>query len=263
MSAAVTAVLRFMTVMETGQDGGAPDLLHEEIEVHDFDLPDAGVYRGLEGVGRWLADWDAPWEEWSAHVHDYFDLGTQVATLNHLQARTGSGLAVDRQDSQLFTMRDGKIAKLEYFGEADTAIERADDPDRSARRRGVHGKIRAVYRSALREDVEGVVALLRPDYEFYPEAGAPMDTAYRGHDGARRYFQEAFEAWEILRLDVERLVDAGDTVVALFEMHNRGRGSGIELTGRWGEVWETDGVDLVSSRFYQSHGEALGAAGLA
>lgn len=263
MSAAVSTVRRFMIGVETGTDDGAADLLHEEIEIHDFDLPDAGVYHGLEGIGRWLADWDAPWDEWSAHVHDFLDLGPQVATLNHLQARTTSGLAVDREDSQLFTVRDGKIAKLEYFGEAETALERADDPGRAAVRKAAHDKVRALYGAALRNDVEGVVALLHPDYEFYPEAGAPMDAAYRGHEGARRYFAEAFEAWELLRFDIERLIDVGSSVVALFEMQNRGRGSGIELTGRWAEVWEFDGTDAMRSRFYQSHDEALRAAGLA
>ena len=90
-----------------------------------------------------------------------------------------------------------------------------------------------------------------------------MDPAYRGHEGARRYFRDTFEAWEILEFEVERVVDAGDRAVALFEMRNRGRGSGIELTGRWAEVWETNGTDIVASRFYQSHGEALEAAELA
>ena len=113
-----STVRRFMMGVETGEEDGVADLLHEEIEIHDFDLPDAGVYHGLEGIGRWLADWDAPWDEWSAHAHDFLDLGTQVATLNRLQARTASGLAVDREDSQLFTLRSGKIAKLEYFGDA-------------------------------------------------------------------------------------------------------------------------------------------------
>jgi ketosteroid isomerase-like protein len=262
VSTAVATVLRFMLATATGEGDGAAELLHDEIEVHDFDLPDAGIYHGLEGVGRWLADWDAPWEEWSGHVHDFLDLGSQVATLNHLRARTGSGLAVDREDSQLFTMRDGKIAKLEYFGEAGTALERCHDPARAAARKQVHEKIRAVYAAALREDIEAAVALLHPDYEFHPEEGAPMDVTYIGHEGARRYFREAFEAWEFLEFDLERLVDAGDRVALLFEMRNRGRGSGIELSGRWGEVWETDGTDLISSRNFQSHEEALAAAGL-
>ncbi len=262
MSAGVRTVLRFLDGIEAENEAAA-DMLHEAIEVHDFDLPDAGVYHGLEGAERWLADWDAPWEQWSARAHDFLDLGTQVVTLTHLQARTTSGIAVDREDSQLFTMRDDKIAKLQYFGEGGMAIEHADDPEHATRRVEVHDKIRAVYRAAVRGDVDGVVSVLHPDYEFYPEADSPMDAAYRGHDGARRYFEDAFEAWEILELRVERLVDAGDRVATLFEMRNRGRGSGIELTGRWGELWETDGTDLMRSRFYQSHDEALAAAGLA
>jgi ketosteroid isomerase-like protein len=259
-AAAVATVLRFSHAIENGDDPSC--LIDEAIEVHDFDLPDAGVYRGLEGMAGWLAAWDAPWEEWSTHVHDFLDLGDQVGTLNHLRARTSGGLNVDREDSQLYTVRGGKIVKLEYFGEATTALQQAADPTRAAARRDAHAKIRALYAAAVREDVEGVVALLHPDYEFHPEAGAPMDTAYRGHDGARRYFLEAFEAWEILRFDVERLIDAGNSVVALFEMHNRGRGSGIELSGRWAEVWQTAGTEIVGSRFFQSHAEALTAAGL-
>ena len=105
---------------------------------------------------------------------------------------------------------------------------------------------------------------LRAGYgDFGWPTGAEEGLRTRGHEGARRYFSEAFEAWEILAFEVERIVDAGDAAVALFEMRNRGRGSGIELTGRWAEVWELSGTDVVRSRFYQSHEEALAAAGLA
>ena len=34
------------------------DSLDPSIEVFDHDLPDAGDYRGHEGFGRWLADWE-------------------------------------------------------------------------------------------------------------------------------------------------------------------------------------------------------------
>jgi ketosteroid isomerase-like protein len=261
MSTAMTCALRFFRAVE-GVEADAADLLHEAIEIHDFDLPDAGVYRGYEGLERWLSDWSAPWEEWSAHVHDLFDLGSQVVSLNHLVARTSSGITVDREDSQLCTIRDGKILKLEYFGDPVSALDRADDSERARARKATHDKIRSVYGAAVRHDVEGVVAQLSPQYEFYPETDSPMDDAYRGHDGARRYFAEMFEAWEIISVDVDRLVDAGDSVVALFQMRNRGRGSGIELDERWGEVWQTTRDQLVSSRFYTSHAEALSDAGL-
>jgi len=241
---------------------GAQDLLHEDLEVHDFDLPDAGVYRGHDGFARWLAAWEEPWEEWHGDVHDLLDLDHQAASLMHLQARTASGLEVDREDSHLLTIRDGRIVKIEWFGNAEGALERAVDPERAAVRRAAHEKVRALYAAAVREDVEGVVVQLAPGYEFYPEAGSPMGPAYRGHEGARNYFREIFEALEILSFDVERLVDVGDSVLALFEMRNRGRGSGVELTGRWAEIWQTSGSELTASRFYQSHDEALAAAGL-
>jgi ketosteroid isomerase-like protein len=253
--------LRFWQLAESSADPG--DLLHEDIEVHDFDLPDAGIYHGREGFARWIADWEEPWEEYSGDMYDVLDLHDQVASFMHLRARTANGLEVDRHDSQLVTVRDGRITKLEYFGEAHAALERARDPERAATRKLVHDKIRACYAAAVREDVDDVVAQLSPEYEFYPETDSPMEPAYRGHEGARRYFQDTFEAWEILHFHVERLVDVGDGVVALFDMRNRGRGSGIELTGRWGELWQTTGDQLLSSRFYTSHEQATAAAGLA
>ena len=261
MSLAVATALRFFEAIEQQDENGLA-LVDEAIEIHDFDLPDAGVYHGHEGMYRWLADWSTPWEAWSGDIHDLLDLGDQVISLNHLQARTSSGLSVDREDSQLCTVRDGKVVKLEYFGHAETALERCHDPARANDRKQVHDKIRALYEAAVREDFEAAVALLHPDYEFQPEEGAVMGSSYRGHEGARRYFKEAFEAWEILQFDIERLVDAGDRVAALFEMRNRGRGSGVELSGRWAEVWVTEGTDVVASRFFQSHDEALDAAGL-
>jgi ketosteroid isomerase-like protein len=260
-AAEVGTVLRFWQILESS---GSPDgLLHDEVEVHDFDLPDAGVYRGRNGFAQWLADWSEPWDDYRGEILDVFDLGDQVASEMHLTARTMSNLEVEREDSQLVTVREGRITKVEYFGDPDTALERAADAARGAARRVVHDKVRAVYRAGLHEDVETAVAQLGPDYEFYPEAGAPMAPAYRGAEGARAYFREVFEAWEILSFDVERLLDVGDSVLALFEMRNRGRGSGAELTGRWAEIWQTRGQELIASRFYQTHDEALAAAGLA
>jgi ketosteroid isomerase-like protein len=179
------------------------DVLHDDIEVHDFDLPDAGVYRGHEGFARWLADWEEPWEEYGGDVHDLFDLDHQVASLMHLHARTGSGLEVNREDSQLLTVKNGRIVKLEWFGEARTALERAADPDRAAMRKRVHDKIRSTY--------------------------APP-------------------------LTVERLVDAGTSVVALLAFRGPDR--------HCAELWETSGEETLSARTYASHEQALEDAGL-
>jgi ketosteroid isomerase-like protein len=54
-------------------------------------------------------------------------------------------LEVEREDSQLITVRDGMIAKLEYFGDTQTALARAADPAQAATRKLLHDKIRSTY----------------------------------------------------------------------------------------------------------------------
>jgi ketosteroid isomerase-like protein len=46
------------------------ELFAEDCEIHDFDIPDADVYRGPEGALDWLAHWDTAWESWSVHDLD-------------------------------------------------------------------------------------------------------------------------------------------------------------------------------------------------
>jgi ketosteroid isomerase-like protein len=155
----VATALRFWLAVEGV--GDVTEVLHHDIEVHDFDLPDAGIYQGVEGFAQWLGGWSAPWEEWGGTLNDLLDLGDQVVSLTHLHARA-SGLKLERDESQLIAVRDGKIARLEYFGDAHAALERAQDPERAATRKLVHEKIRALYKAAVGEDVAGVVAHLAP-----------------------------------------------------------------------------------------------------
>jgi hypothetical protein len=68
---------------ETALEDLAPD-----VEVRDFDIPDAGVYRGHDGFMEWLLGWDAGWESW--RVED-----------------------VER----------GKIVRIEYFNDQKLALE--------------------------------------------------------------------------------------------------------------------------------------------
>jgi len=35
----------------------ALETLHAEAEIHDFDIPDAGLYRGHDGFLAWLKGW--------------------------------------------------------------------------------------------------------------------------------------------------------------------------------------------------------------
>src|SRR5688572_28916518 len=52
---------------------------------------------------------------------------------------------------------------------------------------------------------------------------------YEGHDGVRTFFSEISEIWERFDVEVEDIRDAGNCVVAIYEMTGVGRASGVEV----------------------------------
>src|SRR4051794_24672810 len=83
-----------------------------EVETYDHDIPDAGEYRGFEGLLRWQADWEREWESWQWDPQDYIDAGERVVAVLRVQARgRHSGVDVERLDGAVHTMRDGKCVR--------------------------------------------------------------------------------------------------------------------------------------------------------
>ncbi|HEY4429222.1 MAG TPA: nuclear transport factor 2 family protein [Solirubrobacteraceae bacterium] len=104
----------FVTWGETGEP--AWDLLHDDVEAHDHDIMDAGEYRGLAGVHRWFEDWGSAWSEYSVEPEEFIDAGEHVVVILRMTAKgRGSGIEIERQDAFVFEMRDGKIARMDYF----------------------------------------------------------------------------------------------------------------------------------------------------
>ena len=100
------------------------DTTDEQVEIHDHDIPDRGEYLGAAGVRRWLEDWGAAWAEWSLEPEEFIDAGDRVVVVAHLRARgRDSGVEVDRQDGLVYTMRDGKLVRLDYYGSRGQALD--------------------------------------------------------------------------------------------------------------------------------------------
>jgi ketosteroid isomerase-like protein len=81
-----------------------------------------------------------------------------------------------------------------------------------------------------------------------------------------RYGRESFkivrETYEDFRFEVDRFVDGGDVVVALGRYSASGRASGVSVTGDHGYVWTVRDGRAVRFEWFQSHREALEAAGI-
>jgi ketosteroid isomerase-like protein len=114
----------FMATMEEDWPT-ALGTLDPEVEVLDFDIPDAGVYRGPAGFLAWLKGWAEGWDSWRVEDIEFRDAGDdQVIALFTLIAKGAhSGLELERQDAITYRIRSGKIARTEYFNDQRLARE--------------------------------------------------------------------------------------------------------------------------------------------
>jgi uncharacterized protein len=102
-------------------------------------------------------------------------------------------------------------------------------------------------RDLVAEDLEYV----NPDY-----AVEPGTRVGRGVLGSVR------DTYPDFAIHIDRYVDAGDDVVALGRFTASGGASGIELTGEQGYIWTVRDGLAVRFQWFQSHREALEAAGM-
>ena len=95
------------------------DLLSPQTEVYDFDIPDAGVYRGRSAVRDWLDQWDEAWASWDVEEVDIRPAAENrvVAFFTLLAKGRGSGVELKRRDVMLHDLRDGKVVRIEYYNE--------------------------------------------------------------------------------------------------------------------------------------------------
>jgi ketosteroid isomerase-like protein len=103
----------------------ALDTLASDVEIHDFDIPDAGVYRGPDGFLSWLRGWGEGWESWRVEDAEFRSVDdNQVIALFRIVARGGhSGMELERRDAITYRIEGGKISRMEYFNDQDAARE--------------------------------------------------------------------------------------------------------------------------------------------
>jgi uncharacterized protein len=120
----VEIVRRSYNAYARGNMDSALTALDPEIEIYDHDIPDSGEYRGLDGLFRWQADWESSWESWRWEAEDFVDAGDRVVAVLRVHAKgRGSGADVERLDGAVWTLRDGKCIRLDYYGSKAEALE--------------------------------------------------------------------------------------------------------------------------------------------
>jgi len=83
------------------------------------------TYTGYEGVRRFWGDLFSDWDEFHAEPKEIVDAGSQVAVVMHMKGRMHE-LEIDALWSHLWTVRDGRVLRLESFASPEGAVEAAE-----------------------------------------------------------------------------------------------------------------------------------------
>jgi ketosteroid isomerase-like protein len=103
------------------------DTLHPAVEVNEWpEGPEARTYHGHDGVREAIAVWSESWERMDVTVEDVSEVGEHVVmTLQQRFKGKGSEVEVAITSTNVFTVRDSKIVRVQLFTDRDSALAAA------------------------------------------------------------------------------------------------------------------------------------------
>jgi hypothetical protein len=103
------------------------DIVWEAVE----DAPDAGTYRGHEGIRGYLQDWLDTVDGLRNELRELVEVGDCVVTDNRVNARIkGTDNEMAFEYSQVTLIEDGRIIHIKEFREHDDALAYAEASER-------------------------------------------------------------------------------------------------------------------------------------
>lgn len=124
--------------------------------------------------------------------------------------------------------------------------------------------VRRMYEAFSQGDVDEMVGLVGADMEFFPQVTASMverSEPYRGHEGLRRYVEDAARVWVQLEIIPHEFRDLGDRVLVFGRVYARGEGGYIsDSPAAW--LWRITDDRITWGCVYTNRADALAAADL-
>jgi uncharacterized protein len=106
----------------------ALEFMDERIEYVNPDYAvEAGRRYGHAGIRANVENMRISFDYWRFEPEEFLDAGEQVAVLGTFRARgRDSGIEIERRQSRLWTIRDGKVIRYQWFDGPDEAMDRAE-----------------------------------------------------------------------------------------------------------------------------------------
>jgi ketosteroid isomerase-like protein len=105
----------------------APGLVHPDLVIDTSDnVFNPDLYRGAGGLDRLLRDSAEVWEDFRMEPEEWAVAGDDVVVTLHTHARgRGSGVEVEDRITQVWTVREGRVAAVKVFYSREEALREA------------------------------------------------------------------------------------------------------------------------------------------
>ena len=124
--------------------------------------------------------------------------------------------------------------------------------------------VRGMYDAFAQGDVPGVVEAMEPQIEWNEADNFPYadGNPYVGPDAVvEGVFKRVGDEWEYWSVDIEELLDAGDTVVALGRYKAAHKGTGSSIDAQFVHVWRLRNGKAAKFQQYVDTAQVLRAVG--
>jgi ketosteroid isomerase-like protein len=121
--------------------------------------------------------------------------------------------------------------------------------------------VRRVFGAFARRDLDGALALMHPHVRLWVVTSAVTrgGRPYIGHDGVRRYFEDANRVWDELELRPIEFDAVEDAIIVQGEVHARGPAGALRETAVW--TWKFRDDLVIDCRVDSDITAARGAIG--
>jgi ketosteroid isomerase-like protein len=88
--------------------------------------PERKTYDGIEGAREFITDWTSAWDDWRLEVIELVDAGDEVVAILHQSGTSkATGLDVDMDFAQLWTVEGGRETYMRMYADPDEALRAA------------------------------------------------------------------------------------------------------------------------------------------
>ncbi len=121
----VEVVRRMHDAFLHGHGEAALALMHPAVEFEATARPDAGVWRGRDGVQAAIGGWVGTWDDYSLEVEEYIDApdGRVLVIWTERGRGKGSGIPIEHQGGNVVTVQDGEIMRIALYNDVEQARE--------------------------------------------------------------------------------------------------------------------------------------------